>query len=584
MKRTHHFLTIFISAVLVFALSIGSFAAMLGDVDADGKISAADARLALRASVGLEKYAAGTDQFFAANVDGDEKISAADARLILRASVGLEKFTQPEPAHVHTFGDWTAEKNGVLVNGKHSRVCTVCGAKETADCTYGAAKETRAATCTSANVMTQTCAVCGGQKTVKSTVPAFGHDKIPQSTKAATCTERGQNVYLCKTCGKTVVEYVSALGHSFTSKTKKDATTLLSAATCTADAVYYYTCTNCGISAKGIDNTKKYTDTGSALGHDFTVENCVFEGDVHSLLCSRCGYADTSAAGFNQLVNALKTNAYANEMTSDASVSFAHTVTYLTKNTMKSDCDKIDFGLLYTEAVKDLYAKEMTGEDVSCSPIYKNRHLSALPIPSNTISGDGTVSEIEDGDATIKVEKISGLSGADVLSAYADNTYTVGSTTYDLSGYKTKTISGDILKITVTAKQENFFGNGGVQTIPSTKKTSLQKLTGYDIRTDAAEFGDDFTLTEEDKDEETGLYDIRMDMELKQITSGANVTWYFKADTLAPIAAVYNTTIFMDQNVNMNIKIALTTIDGTMHPTVNTVYTQTYLFSDFFEK
>lgn len=62
---------------------------VLGDVDSDGKITAADARLALRASVGLEKL--NEWQTLAANVDDNPTvISAADARLILRASVGLE--------------------------------------------------------------------------------------------------------------------------------------------------------------------------------------------------------------------------------------------------------------------------------------------------------------------------------------------------------------------------------------------------------------------------------------------------------------------------------------------------------------
>lgn len=66
-------------------------AAPAGDVDGDGKVSSADARLALRASVGLEKYAKGSAQFKAADADKDGKITSADARLILRASVGLEK-------------------------------------------------------------------------------------------------------------------------------------------------------------------------------------------------------------------------------------------------------------------------------------------------------------------------------------------------------------------------------------------------------------------------------------------------------------------------------------------------------------
>lgn len=65
-----------------------------GDVSGDGKITAADARLALRASVGLEKYSEESCYYNASNVASTDKLSAADARLILRASVGLEDSKQ----------------------------------------------------------------------------------------------------------------------------------------------------------------------------------------------------------------------------------------------------------------------------------------------------------------------------------------------------------------------------------------------------------------------------------------------------------------------------------------------------------
>ncbi len=61
----------------------------LGDIDGDNAVSAKDARLALRASVGLEKLA--SDVIETADINSDGKITAADARLILRTSVGLEK-------------------------------------------------------------------------------------------------------------------------------------------------------------------------------------------------------------------------------------------------------------------------------------------------------------------------------------------------------------------------------------------------------------------------------------------------------------------------------------------------------------
>ncbi len=60
----------------------------LGDIDGKDGVTAADARLALRASVKLETLT--ETQTKAANVDHKDGVTAADARLILRASVKLE--------------------------------------------------------------------------------------------------------------------------------------------------------------------------------------------------------------------------------------------------------------------------------------------------------------------------------------------------------------------------------------------------------------------------------------------------------------------------------------------------------------
>ena len=65
-----------------------------GDVDGNGTVEAADARLALRASVGLESFDGDPERFRAADADGDGVIMASDARLILRAGVGLEDLTK----------------------------------------------------------------------------------------------------------------------------------------------------------------------------------------------------------------------------------------------------------------------------------------------------------------------------------------------------------------------------------------------------------------------------------------------------------------------------------------------------------
>ena len=62
--------------------------AMPGDVDGDERITASDARITLRCSVGLEELDAAATAI--ADADKDGRITAGDARLILRASVGLE--------------------------------------------------------------------------------------------------------------------------------------------------------------------------------------------------------------------------------------------------------------------------------------------------------------------------------------------------------------------------------------------------------------------------------------------------------------------------------------------------------------
>lgn len=67
---------------------------MLGDVNLDKKITAADARLALRISARLDNYPAVDSVVFKnADVNGDGVITAADARIILRVSAGISEFS-----------------------------------------------------------------------------------------------------------------------------------------------------------------------------------------------------------------------------------------------------------------------------------------------------------------------------------------------------------------------------------------------------------------------------------------------------------------------------------------------------------
>ena len=75
--------------VLFSVIQVTAMARTPGDVDANGKTEAGDARLALRAAVGLDVLSEA--EKIAADVDLNKTVDATDARLILRAAVGLEE-------------------------------------------------------------------------------------------------------------------------------------------------------------------------------------------------------------------------------------------------------------------------------------------------------------------------------------------------------------------------------------------------------------------------------------------------------------------------------------------------------------
>lgn len=74
-------------ALSLTAADKSSLPAGSGDMNGDGRVTAADARLALRAAVRLVTPT--PQQLFAADMDGDGRMTAADARLILRKAVRL---------------------------------------------------------------------------------------------------------------------------------------------------------------------------------------------------------------------------------------------------------------------------------------------------------------------------------------------------------------------------------------------------------------------------------------------------------------------------------------------------------------
>lgn len=78
-----------IALMLIFPINAYASSVPAGDIDLDGRVTAADARLALRFSVGLESFS--PEQEIISDIDKSGKTEAGDARLILRMSVGLEE-------------------------------------------------------------------------------------------------------------------------------------------------------------------------------------------------------------------------------------------------------------------------------------------------------------------------------------------------------------------------------------------------------------------------------------------------------------------------------------------------------------
>ena len=77
-----------ISVILTLSLAFGAFSALMGDVDLNGKITAADARAVLRYSAKLTTFT--RDQLAVSDINSDSRVTAADARIILRISAKLD--------------------------------------------------------------------------------------------------------------------------------------------------------------------------------------------------------------------------------------------------------------------------------------------------------------------------------------------------------------------------------------------------------------------------------------------------------------------------------------------------------------
>ena len=126
---------------------------------------------------------------------------------------------------------WSWTSNG---NGTHTRTCRRenCNATETKDCSGG----------------------------------------------AATCTAKA----ICEVCKS---EYGTLKAHDFTAETAEEQY-LKSGSSCTEKAVYYKSCTVCGLSSKGTASEATF-ESGSVLGHEWGAWTQNSDGSSHTRICKR---------------------------------------------------------------------------------------------------------------------------------------------------------------------------------------------------------------------------------------------------------------------------------------------------------
>ena len=160
-----------------------------------------------------------------------------------------------------------------------------------------------AATCTSPAVYYQSCSTCGAQGTETFTngnplghdwgawtsnedgthTRICAHDAAHTETEnchggTATCTHKA----VCTVCGG---EYGEMAAHSFTAE-KAEEQYLKSAATCTEKAVYYKSCTACGLSSKGTADEATFF-SGNALDHSWDAWTQNSDEKTHTRICKR---------------------------------------------------------------------------------------------------------------------------------------------------------------------------------------------------------------------------------------------------------------------------------------------------------
>lgn len=408
-----------------------------GDADSDGKISSGDARLALRASVGLETLTA--DFIMRCDADANGKVESADARTILRTSVNLDSI-ELNPCD-HQVKTWEPV---VLTGGDpaayHKGVCDKCGEYIFAEHAYEM-EITTPFTCTEPGEGHEKCA-CGLTKETV-TIPAQHQwEEVPGSRKDATCTEDGHVDWKCAACGAERSETFPK-GHVPNGEP-----------TCVRSQI----CTRCG------------EVLVAAPGHQYKTGAAITL--TKGIRCERCG--KIGMPGFNELVNALKDGTH----------------TYTGFKVTSNSAEKPKFsGLMelminvMPKSEREQMLNDFSADETFYSTLTKNRAISDYNF---NLIGENVVSRLAEGD--VKSFTFEWVNGVDLLATLPDTYVNERGREENLTAIKNTAI-GPVAKVTITFEPETNGSNSAIAKIDSELAEIVAESSG-----DIGGMADDFNI------------------------------------------------------------------------------------------
>lgn len=281
-------LSVLLAALLLVSCAVPAVAntyVLAGDIDSDGDVTTADARIALRIAIGLDPL--NDVILWRADMNDDGRVGTDDARMILRIAIRLEPW-KPLSLHTrHVWNDGTVTlAPGCETEGEKIFVCTVCGKSRTEPIPskgghqWNIGQITLTPGCITDGEMIVVCAICSETRIVA--IPSKGGHQWNDGEISITpsCEKNGVKTFTCIVCGETRTESIpSKGGHQW-----NDGEITL-APGCETAGEKTFTCTVCG-------DTR--TEAVPAAGHVWELVEVIspatwLKNGTGKFRCSVCG-------------------------------------------------------------------------------------------------------------------------------------------------------------------------------------------------------------------------------------------------------------------------------------------------------